>query len=222
MLRWMTSLALLLVLGATGYASYRLLRAGLESDVYRARLEAVVEDYAALREQYQDAIRKTAVTELLVRDGRLEIAIRTADGQRQVFETPFDPSKEIYIDFVVVAGRLWIRRVFDSETAPDKGMTIDPHYVDLQWNADNALHGKAVYRSLDEGRWVVTVTGGGALGLAKLPEEARAELTAAPALREFVPVDRAVDAALEEIHAEEVFETLVRELVPTHRSLQSP
>jgi len=218
----MTSLALLLVLGATGYASYRLLRSGLESEVYRDRLEAVVEDYAALREQYHDAIRKTAVTELLVRDGRLEIAIRTADGRRQVFETPFDPSKEVYVDFVVVDGRLWIRRVFDGETPPDQGMTIDPRYVDMKWDAESALHGKAVYRSLEEGRWVVTVTGGGALGLAKIPDDAHAELIAAPALREFSSVDQEVDRALDEIRADEVFELLVRRLDPIPRSPESP
>lgn len=47
---------------------------------------------------------------------------------------------------------------------------IDPVLERINWQAPGLAVGKAVYRRLDEGRWVVTVTGDGSLGLARQDE----------------------------------------------------
>jgi len=105
--------------------------------------------------------------------------------------TSFNPEGEIYIDYVVVGGRLWIRRVFDAQTPPAEGLVIDPHVAEIDWSGDTVNVGKAVYRRLDEGRWVVTVTGNGSLGLAPAEGDAPA-LTPPPIVREeaFVPGEK--------------------------------
>ena len=43
------------------------------ADIYRQRLTALGADYEALRGRYNEAVRKTAVTELLVKDGSLSV-----------------------------------------------------------------------------------------------------------------------------------------------------
>ncbi len=60
------SLALAAVLAVAGYSAYRLLISSIEVDVYRERLSDLRRDYASLRDQYNRAVRRTAVTELLV------------------------------------------------------------------------------------------------------------------------------------------------------------
>ncbi len=205
---------ILILIGVGGTLGYRLLGSSLEAEVYRTRLQDLENDHRRLREQYNEAIRKTAVTELQVHEGRLDIVIRTADGQIERTETPFDPQNEIYVDYVVVDGRLWIRRVFDSQTPPRRGLLIDPNFVDVSWDAENAHHGKAVYRALEEGRWVVTVTGGGALGLARQPDGVGTELVSPPALREYQKVSEEVDEALRDIGVAEVLQVLAGALMP--------
>ncbi len=205
------SLLLVLVLGVAAYSGYRLLLAGIEVDVYRERLVELRRDHDQLRKQYNQAVRRTAVTELLVKNGELSVSIRTAEGELRTLETPFDPSREIYVDYVIINGRLWIRRVFDANTAPGEGMVIDPALVDIDWDVARAAHGKAAYRPLDEGRWVVTVTGDGSLGLARV-DAARVELSGPPAVREYTPVGESVDAVLRELTAAEMLRSLARRL----------
>ncbi len=220
MLGRIASLALIVVLGGAGFMGFRLLVSGLEAEVYRARLEELSADYDVLRQQYNRAVRKTAVTELVVEGDTLAIAIRTGDGAVMRYDTPFDPSKEIYVDYVVVGGRLWIRRLFDEDTAPGSGMVIDPRFVDVNWSDEDALHGKAAYRELDEGTWVVSVTGDGSLGLARRDEGAVLELAAAPPVRSYSPVDEEVEAVLREIEAVEVLQGLGHSLRITDRKAQ--
>ncbi len=205
------SLLLVLLLGVAAYSGYRLLLAGIEVDVYRERLVELRRDHDQLRKQYNQAVRRTAVTELLVNDGKLRVSIRTAEGELRTLETPYDPSREIYVDYVIIDGRLWIRRVFDANTAPGEGMVIDPALVDIDWDVARAAHGKAAYRPLDEGRWVVTVTGDGSLGLARV-DAARVELSGPPAVREYTPVGESVDAVLRELTAAEMLRSLARRL----------
>ena len=195
-------------LGISGSVGYRMLRSDLTADVYRARLESLSSDYARLHASYQEVIRRTAVTELRVEDGRLRVAIRDAAGQERVFETPFDPSREIYVDYAVLDGRLWIRRVFDAATPPDAGLVVDPHLADVDWSDDPEGYGKAAYRSLGEGRWVVTVTGDGSLGLAPADEDERVELAPPPPVRRYEPVESAVDAQLAAIRPVEALRVL--------------
>ena len=206
------SLALVVVLAVAGYSAYRLLLTSIEVDVYRERLSDLRRDHASLREQYNGAVRRTAVTELLVQDGALSVSIRTAEGELQTVETPFDPSLEIYVDYVIVDGRLWIRRVFDARTPPGEGMVIDPTFVDVDWDAAEVAHGKAAYRPLEDGRWVVTVTGDGSLGLARRQQRERVELSGPPPVRSYEPVATEVRAALRQLTPGEVLRSLSRHL----------
>ncbi len=206
------SLLLVLVLGIAVYSAYRLLVAGIEVDVYRERLVELRRDHEHLRGQYNRAVRRTAVTELVVHDGKLRVSIRTAEGELRALETPFDPSGEIYVDYVILDGRLWIRRVFDANTPPGEGMVIDPALIDIDWDVARAAHGKAAYRPLDEGRWVVTVTGDGSLGLARQVEGERVELSGPPVVRDYAPVAETVDAVLRELTPAEMLRSLARRL----------
>lgn len=150
---------------------YRVLRAEVAAGVYRERLEALAAEYETLRGRYNEAVRKTAVTELVVADGKLSVRVRNASGLVREIPTPYNPSGEIYVDYVVIDGRLFIRRVFDAQTPPALAMVVDPNLADIDWDSPDAAHGKAIYRRLGEGRWVVTATGAGALGLAKVEGE---------------------------------------------------
>jgi len=180
----------LLIAGVSlgGLALLRLADARLEANVYRARLAVLDEDYRLLLDRYQSLVRETAVTEVVVEDGAMSVSVRTAEGELRRFDTPYDPSGEIYVDYVVRGGRLWIRRVFDAATPPEAGIVIDPRLAALDWGQDPTLaHGKATYRALGEGRWVVTATGNGALGLAEAPIGQRVDLAPPPALKRHPP-----------------------------------
>ncbi|MCB9868117.1 MAG: hypothetical protein H6816_15945, partial [Phycisphaerales bacterium] len=84
---------LLLLLGARW--SYMRLAA----EIYRDRLRQVAIENEQLRGSYNEAVRRTAVTELRVANGKLDVAIRTLDGEERIIPTPFDPRGEIYVDF---------------------------------------------------------------------------------------------------------------------------
>lgn len=163
----------------------RAVRSDVTSDVYRARLGELTDDYNALRNEYNTAVARTAVTELIVEGGALSVRVRTATGAERVFPAPYDPRGEIYVDYAVVDGRLWIRRVFDAATAPSQGLVIDPALAEIDFDAPGVRAGKAVYRTLDEGRWVISVTGDGSLGLTRANGPEPAELTPAPPVRDF-------------------------------------
>ena len=206
------SATLVVVLGVAAVAAYRVLESQLAADIYRERLVELKHDYSILRIQYNQVVRKTAVTELWVQDGLLSVSIRTVDGVTRTLPTPFDPGKEIYVDYVVLRGRLWIRRIFDQATPPDAGMLIDPELSDVDWQAEGASVGKAAYRELTEGRWIVTVTGDGSLGLTRRPDDETLELSPPPVVRDYAPVDEQVEAALRELGAEEILRTIARRL----------
>jgi hypothetical protein len=209
---WMRSLLIVLLLTSCGFVAFRLLEASLAAQVYRDRLAELGTDYEELRGRYNRAVRRTAVTELVVENGVLTVVIRTADGEIQALESPFDPAKEIYVDYVVHGGRLWIRRVFDESTPPGEGMVIDPRFVDVDWGIAGENHGKAAYRELGEGRWVVDVTGDGSLGLARIEAGVEAQLAPPPPVRRYEPVDEAVEGALAGIRPSEALRALAGQL----------
>ncbi len=206
------SFLLVVLVAISAFAAYRLLEASLAAEVYRGRLAELASDYEALRQRYNDAVRSTAVTELLVEDGKLTVVIRTAEGDLQSLASPFDPSKEIYVDYVVHDGRLWIRRLFDEDTPPGEGMVIDPRFVHVDWDLEKAGHGKAAYRSLGEGRWVVDVTGDGSLGLTRREPGEVVRLEPPPPVRRYEPVETEVDETLGSIRPTEALEALARQL----------
>jgi hypothetical protein len=199
------SVVLLAGLSLAGLATMRLANARLEANVYRARLAELTNDYELLRENYASLIRKTAVTELIVEDGALAVSIRTAEGELRRIETPYDPTEEIYVDYVVRGGRLWIRRVFDAATPPERGIVIDPELAELDWRGDPDLaYGKATYRALGEGRWIVTATGNGAIGLGVVPPDEVVTLARPPELKEYPPAPEEARDALRSLAPLEV------------------
>lgn len=200
------------VLGAVftggGYLGYRSVRSDIAASVYRQRLAVLAGEYESLRTNYNKAVRKTAVTELLVRGGKLAVAVAAADGSRRVIETKLDPSQEIYVDYVVLNGRLLIRRVFDSWTPPMSAVVLDEHLAEIDWNDPRAEHGKAVYRALSDGRWIISVTGSGALGLVRLGDidaTAPTDLRRGPEIKDFSEAVRQADAQLRDIGPGEVW-----------------
>ena len=175
-------------LGAAAAAVFGLLDHMRDNQRLREELGGLRGEHEELRGAYNEAVRRTAVTELLVRDGALSVSVRTAAGEIAQIPTPFDPRQEIYVDFVVLDGRLWIRRVFDAATPPSEGVLIEPAVVEVNWDSAGSQVGKAVYRSLSEGRWLVTVTGDGSLGLARAEGSTNSDLESLPEVREFEPV----------------------------------
>lgn len=200
------ALAGVLIAALASLVVYPLIRADLAAGVYRQRLADLAGQYESLRERYNSAVRKTAVTELLVEDGRLAVMVRTADGVLQRIDTPFNPAGEVYVDYIVAGGRLWIRRVFDARTPPEQGLVIDPAWGQVDWDASDARYGKAVYRALSEGRWVVTVTGDGSLGLARAAQPV--DLHPIPEVRDYAAITAETDAHVRAIGASEVWRRL--------------
>ncbi len=199
--------AMIALAGLGSVLGYRFLRSQAEAAVYRDRLGALAAEYEGLRATYNEAVRRTAVTELVVREGRLSVRVRTADGAISETPTPYDPRGEVYVDYVVRDGRLWIRRVFDASTPPSRAVVIDPAFGEVAWGEGEV--GKAVYRSLGEGRWVVSVTGGGSLGLVRAGEADEVELSGAPPVREFEPAVHEADAAARAIGLREVLSSAI-------------
>ena len=212
MFRGLGTLIMVALLATGGLAGYQLLRTGLAADVYRARLEQAASDYEALRGQYNQAVRRTAVTELIVADGRVSVLIRDAGGTIRSLETPFDPAREIYVDFVVLDGRLWIRRVFDDRTPPEQGVLVDPALAEIDWSAEPAAYGKATYRALTPGRWVVSVTGDGSLGLTRASDDVPSQLVPPPPVRDYEPIESELDTALRDLGPVEVLQALAARL----------
>lgn len=201
--------AAVVMLGIAGFVGYRLVQANLKADIYRDRLTQLASDYDQLRDTYNQAVRKTAVTELVVAEGKLSVSIRNAEGLVKQTPTPFDPSGEIYVDYVVLNGRLWVRRVFDAKTPPSEGVLVEPELAEVGWDDPGLAHGKAVYRRLDEGRWIVTVTGDGSLGLAKATSEAPIDLTHTPQIHDYETVDEQARAEVDRIGPGDVMRRLV-------------
>ena len=209
MLKWIEIAIGLLLLCVIVGVGYRLASVNVELDIYRDRLVGLSNEYESLRSMYNQAVRKTAVTELIVKDGRLSLAIRTIEGVDRVINTPFDPAQEIYCDYVLLDGRLWIRRVYDAHTPPNKGLIIDDKFQYVDWNNPAARYGLAVYRSLGEGRWIVTVTGDGSLGLAKTDTKTDVTLSAPPPVRDYGQIEKQIKEALAHVTVGDVLKRLL-------------
>jgi hypothetical protein len=182
-----------LCLLAGSYFAYRSLETSALSAAYRQRLRELSADYSSLSARYSSVVRQTATTELVVEQGKLSVVVATVDGELRRIATPFDPRGEIHVDYIVRDGRLWIRRVHDSKTPADQALTIDPALSDPNWQEDASSYGLVVYRPLDDGRWVVSVTANGALQLVKKPRDSPpTPLEAAPRVQAFDELDERV------------------------------
>ena len=209
MAKFIKTVIVLLLLGGIGVLGYRWVSSKVELDIYRDRLAGLSNEYESLRSMYNQAVRKTAVTELIVKDGKLSLAIRTIEGVERLIETPFDPAKEIYCDYVLLDGRLWIRRVYDGHTPPSEGLVIDEKLASVDWNDPAARYGNAVYRSLTEGRWIVTVTGDGSLGLAKANGKSATILSGPMPVRDYDQLEKQINEDISRVRVTDVLKRLL-------------
>jgi hypothetical protein len=208
--RLLITAALLTITALAGAFGYRFLRAEAASELYRERLEALANEHAQLAQRYNRAVRQTAVTELLVTESSVAVRIRNAEGKIATIPTPFSPDREIYVDYAVKDGRLLIRRVFDDRTPPSRAVVVNPALAELDWPDEDALRvGKAVYRGgLTPGVYAVTVTGSGALALAKT--DAPADLELAPLIEPFEELDIDLDERPADITLADVWDRLFK------------
>jgi hypothetical protein len=75
----------------------------------------------------------------------------------------------------------------------------------VDWNGPSASHGKAVYRTLTEGRWVISVSGDGALGLTRL-DGPSPSLAGAPEIKDYSEIEAEAAKQAEAIGPTEVWE----------------
>jgi hypothetical protein len=168
-------------------------REAVSTRIYQEKLAALATEYASLAEHYNHAVRQSAITELEVTADSVTVLVRTVDGAVRRIPTPFDPRREIYVDYLVGDGRIWIRRLFDNATPPGNGMVIDPVWETVDWRDAGLRYGKAVYRTLDPGLWSIQVSGSGALSLEPVPASRRDELVAMPEIRSFEEIRLSLD-----------------------------
>lgn len=196
------------MVGAAGLFGYQLLRADLAAQVYRDRLEGLAGDYETLRGEFNEVIAKTAVTELVVKDNRVTVRVAGPAGAIETIQTPFTADAELHVDYAIVDGRLLIRRLYDEATPPNEAMLIDPSLAEIDWDASGARFGKTIYRTVGEGRWVISVSANGSLDLARAGEAEPIELAAGPPVREFDEIYADTKNQIGDIGPAEVFRRL--------------
>jgi len=204
-----TGFAVIAAVGVVGVVGLRFAKADAANSVYQTRLRDLSTEYESLASQYNQAVRQTAITELVVKDRKITVAVRTIEGTAETVETTCNADKEIYVDFALIEGRLWIRRVFDSDTPPSQATIINPKIAEIDWDNESALVGQAVYRHLDEGRWIVNAGGDGALALTKVSEDEIVNLSPPPTIKAFDEIQVQVDEELEKITWRDVFASVL-------------
>lgn len=181
-------------LALAAIAGYQWARASLAQEIYRDRLVGLQDEHRQLTEQYNQAVTPRPVTELLVEDGIVCVTINKGGGEVVRVPTPFNAwENELFVDYALVDGRLLIRRVFDEHTAArsEKTVVVDPKLVEVDWDSPAIPYGKAIYRSrMADGRWIISVTGDGSLGLKQVADEAPVQLETRPAVKAFEPIDK--------------------------------
>lgn len=207
--RALVAIALLACASVALTMQYQSMRSGIEADIYRRRLETLARDYESLRSTFNEAVRRTAVTELVVKEGKLSVRIRTAAGVEQEIPTTFDPTTKVYVNYIVSNGRLWVRSIYDEAAGPRGEMVIDPALGNIEWSPED--YGLAVYRPLNEGRWVITITGGGSLGLKHLEEaDPSPDLASSPPVRSYDEMQGEIDAEVGTISIKDIWDRVLR------------
>lgn len=203
-----TSITAAAVVGAcavVGLIGLRVARADAANQVYQSRLRDLSGEYESLRTQYNQAVRQTAVTELVVQDRSVTVQVRTIEGAIETIPTNADADKEIYVDFALINNRLWIRRVFDANTPPSRATVINPKLARVDWESQGALVGQAVYRQLGEGRWVVNAAGDGALALTRVDDDTIVNLAPPPEVNAYEEIQSQVDEEIDKVSWRDIF-----------------
>ncbi len=188
-----------LLTAATVVCGFFWLKEEVTSQIYRQKLETLAIEYADLAEQYNHAVRQSAVTELEVTDDSVTVLVRTIDGSIRRIDTSFNPQKEIFIDYIVGNGRIWIRRLFDQSTPPEAGLVIDPIWEKVDWKDAELKYGKVIYRSLEPGIWSIQVSGNGSLSLEPSTGSHPDELAFAPTIRSYEEIQLSLDQEVKSI-----------------------
>ena len=97
------------------------------------------------------------------------------------------------------AGSAFHRRLFDEHTRPADAMVVDAALVDVDWDAPGVQVGKAVYRSLGEGLWVITVTANGSLDLVKSDYSSAESLVTSPPVRDYEAIEEDARTEIDKI-----------------------
>lgn len=181
-----------------GYVALRLGQSKVESQIYKQRLIELGEDYEDLRHRHNSAVRQTAVTELLVTEEQVDVVIRTAEGELSRVPTPYRAGDVVNVDYLVLDGRLQVRRVYNEQTPPRDGVLIDPDQAYFDWDTAADAFGTVIYKRLSPGRWIVSVSGNGALGLAEVDEQTAVTLVPAPHVKQYEPIEEALRRRLDE------------------------
>ncbi len=211
MLRRLNQIGFALVTVLAVWLLYRFTKSQVEAGLYKDKLTTLRADYETLRTDFNSAVKKTAVTELMVeKDGSVHVVFVNLDGSECTVATPFKMGSEIYVDFIAVDNRLMLRRVFDENTRPKEALVIDPQLQKVDWQSGKVQRGSAIYAQLNkEGRWVVSVTGNGSLEIVwRDAKDERKPLVAAPPVKEFPLIEKELDAKFDEIGVGDVFEAL--------------
>lgn len=197
------------------FAGYQWAKASVAQEIYRDRLTSLQADYQQLAQQYNQAVTPRPVTELLIEDGKVCVIVRKGDGELVRVPTPFNAKEnQVYVDYIVADSRLLIRRVFEfhkvNAVPPDKVIYVDPDLLEIQWDPEKIPYGKALSSSnMADGRYVISVTGDGSLGLKKVSEDTTITLTSRPKVKEYEPVDERADEAVDRIGVGDVWRHLV-------------
>ncbi|MCD6304155.1 MAG: hypothetical protein J7M21_04250 [Planctomycetes bacterium] len=212
--RMLTVVGLVAVAAA---ALYQHSRGNIIAGIYRRRLQQLSEDYGRLHALYNEVVKKTAVTELVVAGGRLSVVIRTAEGIRRTIPTALDPRREVHVEYIARRGRLWIRRIYTMSDVDETGaaraevVSIDPTLDDLPWSKDADLQGLAVFRKeLSDGRWVVTTTGNAALALTRLRPGEDSQLAGPPPVRDYPQLEQEIRREIDRLSLADVAEGIFR------------
>lgn len=211
--RVVTSVAVvcfLLMLTGVTMVGLRFAKAAVAGDVYLKRLQQLEQDYGTLQERYNSAVRAAALTELRVNETSAQLWVRGSDGAVHHFQTPYKAGDVVNFEYVVWHGRVLIYGVYDRNTSPNDGTRIDPEQRLIDWSDASEPYTLAIGRKLTPGRWVVRMSGNGALTLAQADEQELVELEAPPSLERYDPIEREIEDATREVGLGEVFRRLLR------------
>lgn len=190
---------------------YNFMRSNIAADFYRDRLREEVEKREALRQSFNEAVKKTIVTELLVQeDESICVVFVNADNTERVVPTPFKMGAVVYVDFIVLDNRVFLRRVYDEDTKPSEALFIDPQMQTIDWKKMDDLQGNAPFARLNKkGRWTVSVTGNNALQLTKADDSAKRQpLTYAPTVKDYEEIAKEMDAQIDDIGVGDVISSI--------------
>lgn len=198
-------LALALLLG------YNFARSTIAADFYRDRFHDELRRNEALRQSFNEVVRKNVVTELVVNeDDSVCVVFVDGNNEEKIVPTPFKKGAVVYVDFMMNDGRLYLRRLFDEKTAPADALVIDPQLQTVKTQPDSELFGNAPYARLNQrGRWVVNATHNGALELKKADDTApREPIVRNLQVRDYKEIERDVNSKADEIGPQDVLNSL--------------